>query len=183
MSALSPDSPVCSCLVSDYDFALNRKISDRRRWPQRSNATPRTDAHFQTPAFDQTTLQTLLYGTIPGADSIGGNAHVNEMAIQCCRRDASAVLSRQRKRKRNDFWKARARPTEADLRLLKLIRTLAAQMLRRVHKIDPLETTAYRWVPEIPTLFDASRAERFSFSTARTSAAGIQPRSSETVSS
>jgi hypothetical protein len=97
------------------------------------------------------------------------------------RRVGGSIQATEKKTER--FLEARARPTEANLRLLKLIRTLAAQMLRRVHKIDPLETTAYRWVPEIPALFHASRAERFSFSTARTSAAGIQPRSSETVSS
>jgi hypothetical protein len=46
----------------------------------------------------------LLSGAIPCADSIADGDQVNEMAIQCCRRDASAVLCVLSKRKRNDFW-------------------------------------------------------------------------------
>jgi len=51
MSALSPDHPVfLSGLMTT--FALNRKISDRRRWPQRSSAASRTDALFWTLVLD-----------------------------------------------------------------------------------------------------------------------------------
>jgi len=49
-------------------------------------------------------MQQLLSGAIPCDDSIDGGDQVNEMAIQCCRRDASAVLCVLPKRKRNDFW-------------------------------------------------------------------------------
>jgi len=49
-------------------------------------------------------MQQLLSGAIPCADSIEDGDHVNEMAIQRCRCDASAVLWVRQKRKRNDFW-------------------------------------------------------------------------------
>jgi hypothetical protein len=82
---------------------LNRKISDRRRWPRRSSAAPRTDAYSRTPVFDQTALRKLLGGIIPCTDSIDDGAHVNEMTVQCYCHDASAVLCTRQRRKWNDF--------------------------------------------------------------------------------
>ena len=54
-------------------------------------------------------MQQLLSGAIPYADSIDDGDHVNEMAIQCCGRDASAVLCVRQKRKRNDFRELKQR--------------------------------------------------------------------------
>ena len=49
-------------------------------------------------------MQQLLSGAIPCDDNIDDGDQVNEMAIQCWRRDASAVLCVLSKRKRKDFW-------------------------------------------------------------------------------
>jgi hypothetical protein len=49
------------------------------------------------------------------ADSIDDGSRVNEMAVQCCRRDASAVLCTREKRKRNDFRGGARQPAEPNL--------------------------------------------------------------------
>src|SRR5438552_12693156 len=52
---------------------------------------------------------------IPCADSIDDHSQVNEMGIQCCGRDASAVLCTRQKRKRNDFSGGARQPAESNL--------------------------------------------------------------------
>jgi hypothetical protein len=53
MSALSPEWSGVPVWFGNEDQLLNRKISDRRRWPHRNGVASRADAHFRTLVFDQ----------------------------------------------------------------------------------------------------------------------------------
>src|SRR6266568_4547597 len=59
----STNDPVFT--VSDDDFALNRKISNRRRWPLRNSAASCADAHFRTLVFDRIACGNSRAGQFP----------------------------------------------------------------------------------------------------------------------
>ena len=107
-------------------------------------------------------MRQLLSGAIPCDDSIEDGDQVNEMAIQCCRRDASAVLCVLPKTKRNDLWELKphgrnesASPTWSKCALH---RYCAAST-----KLASLKISVHARVPRTSILFCPSRTERFSF--------------------
>jgi hypothetical protein len=105
----------------------------------------------------------LLGGVIPCANHIADVDQVNEMAVQCYRRNASVVLCVQWKRKRNDFSEARTarlkricgRPSRSDCPL--------HGYYSAVTMFAPRKIPARTRVPGISVLLYAVNAERFSF--------------------
>jgi hypothetical protein len=107
MSALSPDRSgvpvwlmIAICLEQE-DQQQAPVAAEKQRNAMRRRA-------FSDAGVRSDRMRPLLSGTIPCANRRDDGARVNEMAIHCYRRDASAVLCTRHKRKRNDFWKRKA---------------------------------------------------------------------------
>lgn len=173
MSALSPDDPV---FLPGLMTTICFEQEDQRQAPVAAEKQ-RSVTHwcaYPDAGVRSDRMRQLLSGAIPCADSIDDGDHVNEMAIQCCRRDASTVLCARRKRKRNDFWELRS-PGGNESAGPNPDHDPVAQTLRNVRKISPRKISAHVGVPRISTLFRPSCAERFSFQSLILSPAGIRP--------
>ena len=179
MRARSPDDPV---LLSDLVIRIARK-EDQRQAPvaaeKQRSATHR--CVFPDAGLRSDRMQQLLSGAIPYPDSIEDCDQVNEMAIQCCRRDASAVLCVLPKTKRNDLWELKLH-AETNLRSPILIEMRVAQILRSFDDVGRTKNLcACPSSRNLDTLPPLPHRTIF-FSTTGYQPAGIQPRSDTTVS-
>ena len=126
-------------------------------------------------------MQQLLSGAIPCDDSIDGGDQVNEMAIQCCRRDASAVLCVLPKRKRNDFWELKPHGRNESA-VANPDRNVRCTDIAQLDEVGPAKNLCARPSSQnLDTLAPFPRRTIF-FSLPVYRPAGIQPRSDTTVS-